>query len=177
MWKNEKKSPRNTRNSKSPTYKQPPKYEERNVTKMTNCVGEKYQQTQEKTQWMRPYINEIPKPNFQDDVIELTRRLDQIKMENNLKKSTPLLVESLFDSGNSSPDDFSFNSNTYRTNSMKLKSTNQQSDSNLGNDMVSYPFGSIHLCLPKANFTRISRCSSFNSEDSFCTSDNLSRFY
>ena len=191
MWKSEKKSPRSTRGCKSPPYKTQEKIQPKQdrfledtsrsnqTIKLNTSVPEvacRVIPEKNASRWMNQYvINEIPKPCFQNDVAELTRRLDQIKMENNFKSqnTTPMLVEPLFDSGNSSPDDFSFNSHTFRT-STKLNAIQQRTE-HLGNDI--YPFGSIHLCLPKTNFTRISRCSSFNSEDSFCTSDNLTRFY
>ena len=119
---------------------------------------------------------QMPKPCFKDDVAELSRRLDSLKMKHpkaiHPKTEQPHMPDSLFDSGNSSPDDFSFNSDSFRASTSKSQTRSNQ---NFENEI--YPFGSVHLCLPKTNLSRISRCSSFNSEESFANSDNFPRFF
>ena len=197
VWKNDKKSPKSTRNQPSPvspknspplvSYKiSPPSanfgnYQERNVFPRTRNYTDLTPRKTFAPRWAPPpqsIISEIPKPCFVEDVADLSQRLNKLNTDcfrpiSEANNSNSRIIDSLFDSGNSSPDDFSFNSQTHKLWPMK-QSLIRSSDPSRENQDI-YPFGSIHLCLPKTNFNTISRCSSFNSEDSFCISD-LTRF-
>ena len=139
-----------------------------------------------------PAHAQIPKPVFEADVAHLAAKLKQVSMPNpffdrsppqNPPKSTNqiptnqihschkikddiLAMDSLFDSGNSSPDD-SYMLSAHNSFQMTFNGSNQGqlhrreiSTSGLtGNGL--YPFG---LCLPdySRGFKTISRCSSFS---------------
>ena len=111
-------------------------------------------------------IQDIQKPVFQADVVDLAARLKKVGVGGFLpmpdfttkedSKKDILSFDSLFDSGNSSPDDFP----PPQRNPIFQK---QISNGSFQKREVLYPFG---LCLPdySRGFKTISRCSSFDEQ-------------
>ncbi|CAG5085595.1 Oidioi.mRNA.OKI2018_I69.PAR.g10937.t1.cds [Oikopleura dioica] len=106
---------------------------------------------------------QMPKPRFADNLSDLSRRLDQIKLDQFAPKIEVHRKPDLFDSGNSSPDDFSFNSfarsKPHRRDDQIFSFRSQMEPE------LSYPFGSARLHFPNPNLLSFSRSSSFNDED------------
>lgn len=106
---------------------------------------------------------QMPKPRFADNLTELSRRLDQIKLDQFSSKTEANRKLDLFDSGNSSPDDFSFNSfsrsKPHRRDDQIFSFRTQMEPE------LSVPFGSARLHFPNPSLLSFSRSASFNDDD------------
>lgn len=106
---------------------------------------------------------QMPKPRFADNLTELSRRLDQIKLDQFSSKTEANRKLDLFDSGNSSPDDFSFNSfsrsKPHRRDDQIFSFRTQMEPE------LSVPFGSARLHFPNPSLLSFSRSASFNDDE------------